>query len=666
MDPRFVSWDTYTTFNDGTNFESYFSVGAITEPISSQSVYVDRPAPFGPFYSTLRRTVKPFELHIKIVSGNFATQLNVIKQRFNPTDTERKKLIIKDAANSDKEWYAYCKPIALKLESVSLITVVMERTTDWYEEVESTASWTVTATGQTKDVTPAGNLPARPVFTITPRAAKTAGSAAHYRRFVRVRNRAGVAAANYAIELTDGGWDTTVPIGAGIMLSTGDDLRVLVNGVEVPRWIDGINTASTKVWTVLDLQPNAGFLLDGAIAAGGGVSTIPVKYTQTALSKMQRMPSEGIIAIDNELFYYFGKRDQDPYDLAFLNTVRAVCDSSAAAHLDNTLVHWIQYEIYITHGDNTLPAPDQDESRKPVFRLDTSSNTSWDYDNFTELYKNRAGAFTPRITTGYAWAGPYFHAYRGDSAQTMSNANEAPGMGGSGELTGTARGVTAWGYINWDLYHPIGFTHVAADGKRYKSSTALDSYNYNLWFCSSVNPLLVQADTPTVFATVVKATAALADEAWSVASTAVGGTDYYLQFKMLVYGSDRDGNAYASRFTVNNVTLTLDSTRTPVVTFGAQVGTGYRLTAKLTNTTTGEWLLFNFITDIDQTLEVDCESKKLTYLKDNSPVHGALVAFSSIRADWLNLLPGQVNTLQWDETGVQDCDIGIAWRDRNN
>jgi len=105
------------------------------------------------------------------------------------------------------------------------------------------------------------------------------------------------------------------------------------------------------------------------------------------------------------------------------------------------------------------------------------------------------------------------------------------------------------------------------------------------------------------------------------------------------------------------MTLAVDSARAPSVTLGAEAGpaAGYPLAAKITNEN-GEWLIVVFQMDEDQTLQIDCENKTLTYLKDNSPAM-AQITFSSVREAWLNLSPG-TSTLTFTDVGT----AGLTWQ----
>ena len=114
--------------------------------------------------------------------------------------------------------------------------------------------WDVTASGATVAVsngTAGVNDEAYPIITITPRA--YAVGANSYRRFISVRWRASSAASRYPVDIVNGGLDTRIG-STNFASAAGNDIRVIVDGVEANYWLHNVNTATTKVWVNLDWQ----------------------------------------------------------------------------------------------------------------------------------------------------------------------------------------------------------------------------------------------------------------------------------------------------------------------------------------------------------------------------------------------------------------------------
>lgn len=192
---------------------------------------------------------------------------------------------------------------------------------------------------------------------------------AKYTRFCAVRWRITEGVNAYPVDIADGSLDTASLVSAGKMASDGDDLRVLVDGEEVDRWLGNMNTASTGVWIALPFEDDISMTLNGAITAT--VTSLTVTGTITSLS------SYGIIQIGNEIIHYSGKSGQDLTGLT-----RGYKGTTAAAHNDTDDVYWLQHDVEIVYGNPDASAPTLDSDYKPSFDVDDSSNTLWKYTTF--------------------------------------------------------------------------------------------------------------------------------------------------------------------------------------------------------------------------------------------------------------------------------------------
>ena len=85
------------------------------------------------------------------------------------------------------------------------------------------------------------------------------------------------------------------------MQADGDDLRVWVNGIEVDRWLQDIDTATTQVWVNLDWQPLEEGSLATAVAATGAITTLDLN------EDISGFPSNGVLIVGSEAFVYTGK-----------------------------------------------------------------------------------------------------------------------------------------------------------------------------------------------------------------------------------------------------------------------------------------------------------------------------------------------------------------------
>jgi hypothetical protein len=139
-------------------------------------------------------------------------------------------------------------------------------------------------------------------------------------------------------------------------------------------------------------------------------------------------------------------------------------------------------------------------------------------------------------------------------------------------------------------------------------------------------------------------------EAWSYSGAAFSVSNI-VALALYFFPSDAE---------VGDVTVTLNSAETPVVTVNAEQAT-YTFAARLTNSTTGEYIDISFECDINQTLSVDTSQKTVVYLKDNSSRFSAITL--PVRAAWLRLIPGS-NTIKFDDTGTNAVTLTTTWEER--
>lgn len=223
-----------------------------------------------------------------------------------------------------------------------------------------------------------------PVLTVRPISAKAAADSWIYKREVIIANRVPNAFADYAVCLTDdgasGGWDHAAEVTAGRSLSSGDDVRVLVDGVETPRWV-GTSTAAwnnidTLIWVNLSMSP--GLIideLDAAITAGspatGGV--LEVKHGST-----EGFPESGALLIDDEVIEYTGKNSHQ-----FTGITRGARNTTAASHSATDSVYFVERRVQIIYGYTGASAPDDRDERKPMIDLTNSTNDAHQWTEFT-------------------------------------------------------------------------------------------------------------------------------------------------------------------------------------------------------------------------------------------------------------------------------------------
>ena len=402
-----------------------------------------------------------------------------------------------------------------------------------------------------------------------------------------------------------------------------DDIRVYVNGVEADYWLDGANTATTKVWVNL----NFGAAQTATTAASMGTGAIT---TLTVNEAITNWPESGLFLIDSEVFSYTGKVNSTK---TFTGVSRAARGTTAAAHDSADAVTWVQHEIWIEYGDATKTALVPDNDYKPMFLL-TSTNGSWDYDDFAVMLTLAEG-LKPR--SGSWKYGQDSVIYGGNQATSATTYAEL----GLKNLAGVMGTKTAFSNAFWYLDNPCGITAANfQNGEFYHARSD--------WWRAGV-----YADS-----TIAYTIAASTNSTWNAWSQNITGLSAR---SISLWLTGWWSSSYAMRVECADVTVTINSSYTPLVALGAEEST-YRLQPTLVNTTTGESLAIDAAVDVDTDLEIDVESHQVT-LPDGSDAYNAVSAVEGVRR-WLLRLQAGSNTLRYDEAGVVEVDVTVEFRRR--
>jgi hypothetical protein len=283
-----------------------------------------------------------------------------------------------------------------------------------------------------------------------------------------------------------------------------------------------------------------------------------------------------------------------------------------------------------------------DDDYKPMFELASSTNGSWDYDAFYEatgslfdLASFRTGRWQP--------SGPSYSMYGGNEA---ASANPFVEMGIATFMSVTLK--TAVGGLFWALNNPCGISAANfANGSFYHGRTD--------WFKAYVKYSAGGSTFTTEYT--IPASTNSTWNAWSRNATGLPAGTNYIRLELGGYAS----SAYAMRVECADVTVTLNSSYTPLVVIGAEEQT-YRLQPTLTNQTTEESLTVDTALDVDEAIEIDVEHHQVT-LPDGSDAYNAVEAVEGVRR-WLLRLQAGSNTLEYTESGVVEVDVDISFERR--
>lgn len=492
-------------------------------------------------------------------------------------------------------------------------TLISDGDVRWRRRAGDHFGVTMTAATAALAVTNRGDVDAYPVLHITPRTAKSTGYA--YKRFIPRRWRASSSYTRYPDDICDNAFDTATLVTASKMQADGDDLRVLVDGEEAYRWLDGINTSTTKMWVNLDFEANVEMTLKTAIGIGDTVTTVEVNESITA------MPSTGILLINSEVFTYTSKNDSGKQ---FLSVTRAAKGTSAANHGASSDVYWLQHDIWIIYGNSTAGAPYVNDNYKPAFELDHSTNVSWVYETFGEDDGLRAGQWV------YTSADEFYGGNQGATADPWIE------MG----IQIIQSSISPHVYVS----NPCGITNANfTNGEKYAISIAADMWSGYIESGTDTNPnsWVTEYSIPTPGADVTW-------EAWSRNEALASGSTCVA---MVLTGFN------SAKIEFADCTISLNSSNTPIGSIGSEQG-NYSLELTVENEETGDEMILTLSMDIDEKLIVDTNAKTVTYLGENQIQARTLTG--GPRLNWLPLSPGE-SKLNFSDTGTEELDIEVIF-----
>ena len=225
-----TTWNSHA-INDGTNYIAKFPVDMPITPVIS-SVVAMRSNDF-PVFGAKEFKGRSLPIEIQIVGGS----MSELVTWFDPSEKTQYKLTVTNA-NDASVWYVYGVVNSIPRIKGRKVLIVMLDIFDpvWRNNTGGSSSWSITASGDTKVVTPGGNRVARPVFTITPTGARSTGGYL-YKRFAMVYNPSTKPMPNYGLDITSA---------TGAALSTSG----LVNDTTVSNQINqggGIDAVVTTI-----------------------------------------------------------------------------------------------------------------------------------------------------------------------------------------------------------------------------------------------------------------------------------------------------------------------------------------------------------------------------------------------------------------------------------
>ena len=206
----------------------------------------------------------------------------------------------------------------------------------------------------------------------------------------------------------------------------------------------------------------------------------------------------------------------------------------------------------------------------------------------------------------------------------------------------------------WKYYHPAGIATVSASGEKYKLR-ANTTWPIRANLESSLNGVKWAQELN-------QATPATANSwvAWSFSGEAVPSGSIYVRFRF--NGSVNKGTANLANYEVNGCTIALTSGNVIQVAMNGEES-NYQMTMRIANDVTSEWLEVEYPIALNKVLIIDTENMEVTYRGVNAI--RAISDLSSIRTEWLKMLPGVANTLTYTAVPTGNVTIVVKHRSRS-
>lgn len=332
---------------------------------TAQVVEVEIPGRFASFIRSQPKS-KDFTLNIYMHAG-LGTGLSrelaekILYGWFDPANGPG---ILKVASPGNGDLVMEVLPVKLTVSSPGHYAIGMHAAVPVWESVDAeTASESVTVSGQTLTVNQGGNTVAYPTITLTPTALKPNTAYWTKRKRITLANRSEFALGDPA---NPDGYPVVFDI-SSLLAYDPSQIRVFLNGRQLPRWITG---DGTKMWVNMRMRGR----IVGTLAAD--IDSNVTELTINNVDGFAAWPQgRGFFLIDNECIKY-----EELGIFTAYNLTRGDNSTNAASHNAGSTLYWVEHPFLDIMYDfptasasfplSTIELAD----RKPLIDLDASSN----------------------------------------------------------------------------------------------------------------------------------------------------------------------------------------------------------------------------------------------------------------------------------------------------
>lgn len=628
-----------------TNSNYVSTASSAKTPPDAKNVFLEQTNADAIFAGVFARDIRNIGIVVRIVGSGMEALEALMKEAMRPGTSG---LLVGTFTDENRDYQLNCVVQSIHLVSnhENLWMIVLQTgETAWHAVTESTDSWSVSASGDKKVITVGGYSETKLSLTLTPTILPETGWA--YQKFYQLVNKPGYA---YGLRPWAISLDTAALVTAGKMQADCDDLRVIVDGIEVNRWLADANTDHTKIWVNLNLAAGQSLVLLTPVASSGDVSALTFAATKNNSAALAAMPARGFVQHGTEWFEYTGK-DLKTYKLTGIT--RGAFGTALQAHSAADSFLWVEHSIFLIYGNSAATAPSLTDwfydDTKPIFDLSASSNDVWVYTASTKFYDlaypQRTGGWTPSITRVGDESELYLYTGNVDGA--------APAMGmqistwfKSGKAT-AEKATLAWMFKNSG-----GISAVSMTGKKYRSGTTWPAVKAAMLQRSLNGSTWVEVWSE------LTPSAAADWEAITHADAAITSNMPVVRF--VFTGSLTAVANIDTFFEVLTATVTMVSANLPTGTLGSEK-TNYLLDVSITNNANGDRINLVFPMVLNAVMALDGEAYETAYEGVNAA--SALSLDDESRAVWIRLAPG-ANELEISGNDIATLTVGLSWLER--
>lgn len=184
-------------------------------------------------------------------------------------------------------------------------------------------------------------------------------------------------------------------------LKDGNDVRVYLNGVEVERWFEGVNTTTAELWINATMPARVKLTLVEVMT-----SSVPASGGDLQLVEgVADLPERGAVVVENEIISY---QSRDIADRKLKTIERGAWRTTAASHAITKAVYRADLLYVVALNKGKAGVPISSIEHRPAIQLSDSSNLVWkwgdevadsDMSFYDSDHPNRSAMWRPSLET---------------------------------------------------------------------------------------------------------------------------------------------------------------------------------------------------------------------------------------------------------------------------